>query len=72
MAIRKLQTEYKYTCIVYLLQSEDKKFVPSWNIDGCLLAVEYVLKQQYFPATTKDTLKVFMGRQVTNKNGLSG
>ncbi|KRT85406.1 hypothetical protein AMK59_1476 [Oryctes borbonicus] len=54
--------------LVYLglIKSEDKKFKPTWNIDGCLIALHNVVKKNYVPESTKNTLKVFMQKEVTN------
>ncbi|KAI4471845.1 ran gtpase-activating protein 1 [Holotrichia oblita] len=54
--------------LVYLgfIKSEDKKFKPTWNIDGCLIALHNVVKKNYMPESTKNTLKVFIQKEVTN------
>ncbi|GJQ78778.1 hypothetical protein Trydic_g2809 [Trypoxylus dichotomus] len=54
--------------LVYLglIKSEDKKFKPTWNIDGCLIALHNVVKKNYVPESTKNTLKVFMQKEVDN------
>lgn len=36
----------------------------NWNLEGCFLALNEALQQDYFPQSTKDTLLVFLGRQV--------
>lgn len=46
------------------LQCEDKKFRPTWDVEGCLKALETVVTKNYVPETTRDTLKAFMQRQV--------
>ncbi|XP_049789716.1 ran GTPase-activating protein 1 isoform X2 [Schistocerca nitens] len=45
-----------------LIKSEDKNLKPPQNVEGCLLALDYVVKQDYFPQSTKDTLMVFLDR----------
>ncbi|KAK9732163.1 RanGAP1 C-terminal domain [Popillia japonica] len=54
--------------LVYLglIKSEDKKFKPTWNIDGCLIALHNVVKKNYMPESTKNTLKVFMQKEVSS------
>lgn len=47
-----------------MIQSEDKKFKPTWSVEGCLKALEKVISKNYMPETTRDTLKAFMQRQV--------
>lgn len=49
----------------FLLQSEDKKYKPTWNVEGCLVALESIITKNYIPDSTRDTLKAFMQRQVT-------
>ncbi|KAI4471870.1 ran gtpase-activating protein 1 [Holotrichia oblita] len=45
--------------LVYLgfIKSEDKKFKPTWNIDGCLIALHNVVKKNYMPESTKKHFK---------------
>lgn len=45
-----------------LIKSEDKNLKPPQNVEGCLLALDYAVKQDYFPQSTKDTLMVFLDR----------
>lgn len=45
-------------------QSEDKKMKLAWNLDGCMVALEQAIKQDYFPQGTRETLQVFLNRQV--------
>ena len=40
-------------------QSEDKKFVPIKEIDGPVLALKHVVKQDYFPRMSADVLIAF-------------
>ncbi|PSN49681.1 Ran GTPase-activating protein 1 [Blattella germanica] len=47
-----------------LIKSEDKGMKLSWNLDGCLLSLEHAIKQDYFPQGTRETLQLFLGRQV--------
>ncbi|KAF2879068.1 hypothetical protein ILUMI_27103 [Ignelater luminosus] len=51
-----------------LIKSEDKKFKPTWKLEGCLSVLEHIVKQNYVPEFTKETLRVFMGRQVIELN----
>ncbi|XP_049953322.1 ran GTPase-activating protein 1 isoform X2 [Schistocerca serialis cubense] len=48
--------------IIAEAKSEDKNLKPPQNVEGCLLALDYVVKQDYFPQSTKDTLMVFLDR----------
>ncbi|XP_017779037.1 PREDICTED: ran GTPase-activating protein 1-like [Nicrophorus vespilloides] len=50
-----------------LIKGEDKKFTVPWNIESCLCALEMLVKRNYFPATTKDALKVFLKKDIDNK-----
>ncbi|KAJ8927709.1 hypothetical protein NQ314_019797 [Rhamnusium bicolor] len=47
-----------------LIKSEDKKYKPTWNFESCLHALNNIITKNYVPESTKDTLKVFMQRQV--------
>ena len=44
-------------------QSEDKIKL-HWNLDGCMAALENAVRQEYFPQGTRETLQVFLNRQV--------
>lgn len=36
----------------------------AWNLDGCMGALEQAIKQDYFPQGTRETLQLFLSRQV--------
>nr|XP_018904986.1 PREDICTED: ran GTPase-activating protein 1 [Bemisia tabaci] len=44
------------------LKSEDKKFKVNYNLDGCLNSLNKALEQPFFPASTKEVILVFLGR----------
>ena len=41
-------------------QSEDKKVKPLGSIQGALIVLEHVVKQEYFPKLAKDILCCFL------------
>ncbi|CAI8027434.1 Ran GTPase-activating protein 1 [Geodia barretti] len=45
---------------VGLLKSEDKSFVPVKNIEGPVLALTHIVRQNYFPRNCRDTLISFI------------
>lgn len=47
-----------------LIKCEDKRFKPFWNIPGCLTSLKNLSKLNFTPDSTKNTIKVFMERQV--------
>ncbi|KAJ8965600.1 hypothetical protein NQ317_004359 [Molorchus minor] len=49
-----------------LIKSEDKKYKPSWNLEGCLHTLIGIVKKNYIPESTKDAFKVFMQRQAND------
>lgn len=49
-----------------IIKSEDKAYKPTWNQDGCLNMLKGIANNNYVPASTKDTLRVFMKREVEN------
>ncbi|XP_056634037.1 ran GTPase-activating protein 1 [Diorhabda sublineata] len=49
-----------------IIKSEDKSYKLTWNQDGCLNMLKSIVNQNYIPASTKDTLRVFMKREVEN------
>ncbi|XP_063244842.1 ran GTPase-activating protein 1 isoform X1 [Bacillus rossius redtenbacheri] len=48
-----------------LLKTDDKLFVRAWNLEGCISALKHVIKQNYLPNTAKDTVTLFLKRQVS-------
>ncbi|KAK7791512.1 hypothetical protein R5R35_010892 [Gryllus longicercus] len=53
-----------------LIKSEDKSLKLTWNIDGCMLALENAMKQPFFPEDTQEIVHVFRGRRVIDiENG---
>jgi len=38
----------------------------SWNLDGCMVALEQAIGQDYFPQGTRETLQIFLSRQVVD------
>jgi hypothetical protein len=36
----------------------------TWNLDGCMVALEQAIRQDYFPQETRDMLQIFLSRQV--------
>lgn len=44
------------------LQFEDKKFKPTYNLDGCYFGLNSVLTSNYIPQMNKDALKVFISK----------
>ena len=42
------------------LQSEDKKVKPLGSLQGALIVLEHVVKQEYFPKLAKDILCCFL------------
>nr|XP_023018802.1 LOW QUALITY PROTEIN: ran GTPase-activating protein 1-like [Leptinotarsa decemlineata] len=54
-----------------LIKSEDKKAKVTWNLEGCLYALKYIANKNYVPDSTKDSLKVFIERDIQgNKDNL--
>ncbi|RZC35372.1 ran GTPase-activating protein 1 [Asbolus verrucosus] len=49
-----------------LIKSEDKKFKPTWNLEGCLNALKNVINKTFVSETAKVTLELFLHKQ---KNG---
>jgi Ran GTPase-activating protein 1 len=49
-----------------LIKSEDKKFKPAANVDGCLKVLKNVVDKNYVAEITKSTLTLFLQRE---KNG---
>ncbi|CAH0547740.1 unnamed protein product [Brassicogethes aeneus] len=49
-----------------LIKCEDKKFIPSWNLESCLTALNRITLKNYVPDNTKQTLKTFMEREIEN------
>ncbi|XP_025833592.1 ran GTPase-activating protein 1 [Agrilus planipennis] len=47
-----------------LIKSEDKKFKVTWNLEGCLFAIETVLKGEFVPEITRLIFKTFLERKV--------
>ncbi|KAL1517043.1 hypothetical protein ABEB36_000860 [Hypothenemus hampei] len=50
-----------------LIKCEDREFKPTWNLTGCFASLKEISKRNLIPESTKDTLKVFMQRQVSPK-----
>ena len=44
----------------FLSQSEDKKFKPTTEAEGPLLALRHVVRQPYFPKPSADVLIAFL------------
>jgi hypothetical protein len=38
----------------------------TWNLDGCMIALEQAIRQDYFPHGTRETLQLFLTRQVVD------
>ncbi|CAH1155792.1 unnamed protein product [Phaedon cochleariae] len=55
-----------------LIKNEDKKEKIAWDLDGCLHALKYIASKNYVPQSTKDTLKVFMKREIDNNKDQLG
>lgn len=55
-----------FICNIYSekFQSEEKKYRPTWNLEGCFTVLEKVVKRNYFSQSTRNTLKVFLERSV--------
>ncbi|KAJ9575851.1 hypothetical protein L9F63_007309, partial [Diploptera punctata] len=49
-----------------LIKSEDKKMKLLWNLDGCMTALENAVRQDYFPQGARETLQIFLNRQVVD------
>ncbi|XP_072393302.1 ran GTPase-activating protein 1-like [Diabrotica undecimpunctata] len=47
-----------------LIKSEDKHFKPTWNIEGCLKVLKHISNKNFMPESTKNTLSVFMKRDI--------
>ncbi|KAK3918721.1 Ran GTPase-activating protein 1 [Frankliniella fusca] len=45
-----------------LIKSEDKALKVTWNLDGCLTALEHSIKQNVFPDSTLHLLRFFLER----------
>ncbi|XP_026293877.1 ran GTPase-activating protein 1 [Frankliniella occidentalis] len=45
-----------------LIKSEDKALKVTWNLDGCLVALEHSIKQNVFPDSTLHLLRFFLER----------
>lgn len=50
-----------------LMKSEDK-LKPTWNLEGCFLALEQIADSNFLPEATKDTLVIFLAREVEKDN----
>lgn len=44
-------------------QSEDKSWKIPYNQDGCKIALQHALLQEYFPEKTRETVTVFLKRK---------
>jgi len=51
-----------FISLIYRLQSEDKKFKPTWPLSGFLLILERCLTEQqsYIPSSTIQSMKTFL------------
>jgi hypothetical protein len=38
----------------------------TWNMDGCMAALEQAISKDYFPQGTRETLQLFLSRQVVD------
>jgi len=38
----------------------------TWNLDGCMVALEQAIRKDYFPQGTRETLQIFLSRQVVD------
>ncbi|XP_019766376.1 ran GTPase-activating protein 1 [Dendroctonus ponderosae] len=47
-----------------LIKGEDRKTKPTWNLAGCLASLKTLSTQSFLPETTRNTLKVFMQREM--------
>ncbi|CAG9859602.1 unnamed protein product [Phyllotreta striolata] len=54
-----------------LIKSEDKKFKPTWNLDGCLNVLKAIVSKNYIPKSTKDTIGEFMKREIESGKDFS-
>jgi len=45
-----------------LIKSEDKTLKVTWNLDGCLVALEHNLKKNALPISTQHLLRFFLER----------
>jgi hypothetical protein len=55
--------EWYFEHISKYFQSEDKIKL-TWNLDGCMVALERAIRQDYFPQETREMLQIFLSRQV--------
>ncbi|VEN64230.1 unnamed protein product [Callosobruchus maculatus] len=51
-----------------LLKGEDKKFKPTWNLEGCFTVLKTIIPKNYFPESIRKTIKLFIQSRL-EKNG---
>lgn len=60
------QEDWDFIKVIYIfwiyLQSEDKKFKPTWDLNGCVVSLGAVINEKFFPTSTKNTVKAFAAR----------
>ena len=52
--------KFSWREFIMCLQSEDKKFKPVKDIEGPLLTLKYVVRQDYFPRSSADIFIAFL------------
>ncbi|CAH2005164.1 unnamed protein product [Acanthoscelides obtectus] len=54
-----------------LIKGEDKKFKPTWNMEGCYTVIKNIIHKNYFPESIRMSLKLFMQRNLEKNRDLA-